>query len=166
MLTTAPPTERDQFSPGTRQLLDRASAYCAAHAGRLTETRRLVLGLITEASKPVGAYDILDHLRSFQKNAAPPTVYRALDFLLAQGLIHRIERLTAFVGCAHRLDCTHEGGCGHRAQFLICSVCGTVSELEEPGIARAIHDAAKAIGFRPSHATVEIEGVCAQCQTR
>lgn len=164
MLTLEATTEQDPFSAETLMLLDRAAAFCTTRASRLTDTRRLVLGLILESPKPVGAYDILDHLRRYQRNAAPPTVYRALDFLLAQGLIHRIERMSAFIGCAHRLDCHHGHGCGHRAQFLICSGCGTVSEVEDGEIARAIAETAGRIGFRPHQATVEVEGICAACQ--
>jgi len=164
MLTSTATTVQDPFSPDTLALLDRAAAFCAARTSRLTETRRLVLGLILQSNKPVGAYDILDHLRQYQRNAAPPTVYRAIDFLLSQGLIHRIERMSAFIGCAHRLDCHHGHGCGHRAQFLICSGCGTVSEVEDSEITHAIAHAARKIGFKPHQSTVEIEGLCAACQ--
>ncbi|WP_222546337.1 transcriptional repressor [Asaia lannensis] len=164
MVTLEATTEQDPFSAETLTLLDRAAAFCATRASRLTDTRRLVLGLILESPKPVGAYDILDHLRRYQRNAAPPTVYRALDFLLSQGLIHRIERMSAFIGCAHRLDCHHGHGCGHRAQFMICSRCGAVSEVEDKEIALAIATAASRIGFKPHQATVEVEGLCATCQ--
>jgi len=164
MLTLTATTDQPTFSADTQALLDRAASFCATRASRLTETRRLVLGLILESSKPVGAYEILDHLRQYQRNAAPPTVYRALDFLLAQGLIHRIERMSAFIGCAHRLECHHGHGCGHRAQFLICSGCGMVSEVEDSEISHAIARAAAKIGFRPHQSTVEIEGLCATCQ--
>lgn len=164
MLSITATTELDPFSTQTLALLDQAAAFCATRASRLTETRRLVLGLILQSHKPVGAYDILDHLRQYQRNAAPPTVYRALDFLLSQGLIHRIERMSAFIGCAHRLECHHGHGCGHRAQFLICSGCGAVSEVEDSEISHAIESAAKKTGFVPHQSTVEIEGLCASCK--
>ena len=74
-------------------------AVCEQRGAKLTELRRHVLGLILDAASPTGAYDLLDQLRQTRRGAAPPTVYRTLDFLLEQGLIHRVERLSAFVGC-------------------------------------------------------------------
>lgn len=157
-------TEADSFAPAIEQALDRAQHYCVAHGARLTGTRRQVLGLILQSPRPIGAYDILDHLRAFHRNAAPPTVYRAIEFLSAHGLIHRIERLAAFVGCTHRLECAHGDSCGHHAQFLICGGCGGVDELEDPGIEAALAKAAKTAGFSIRHSTVEMEGLCAACQ--
>jgi Fur family zinc uptake transcriptional regulator len=86
-------------------------------------------------------------------------VYRALDFLLEQGLIHRVERLSAFVGCvAHGAD-QH----GHAAQFLICRNCGQVAEIDDHGLAHALAEAAARIGFSVANATIEAEGLCAVC---
>ena len=98
--------------------LEQASALCARRGARLTDLRRQVLGLVLEAGRPVGAYDLLDRLRGTRRGAAPPTVYRALEFLMEHGLIHRVERLSAFVGCP-----VHDHA-GHAAQFLICVGCG------------------------------------------
>jgi Fur family transcriptional regulator, zinc uptake regulator len=112
--------------------------------------------LVLEAEGPVTAYQLLDRLKQVRAGAVPPTVYRALDFLLAQGLIHKIERLNAFVACP---ESDHQ----HAAQFLICRRCGTVLELDDPSVARAVDDAAKRKGFHPSHVVVEIEGLCAAC---
>ena len=150
--------------------LDRAEIWCREHGQRLTETRRQVLGLILSDVKPSGAYDLLAKLRATHANAAPPTVYRALDFLLETGLIHRIERLSAFVGCTHAIDCGH--GCDHaqwgvhRAQFLICRGCGKARELEQDSVAVVLLEAARAVGFQPESATIEIEGLCAVCQRK
>src|SRR5690606_14456498 len=88
-----------EFTPATTAKLAHATALCDRRGSRLTELRRLVLGLILDADAPTGAYDLLERLRAHRGAAAPPTVYRALDFLLEQGFIHRIERLSAFVGC-------------------------------------------------------------------
>jgi len=85
------------FSPRTDAALARAASACAQRGAKLTDLRRDVLGLILEAPGPTGAYDLLERLRARRGGAAPPTVYRALDFLLEQRLIHRIERLAAFV---------------------------------------------------------------------
>ena len=137
--------------------LARAEAACAQRGLRLTEVRRDVLRLILQAGEPVGAYALLDGLRALTGGGKPPTVYRALDFLLAQGLIHRVERLNAFVGCHD--DDAHQ----HAAQFLICRVCGQATEIEDEAVASAIAQAAASCGFQPLRATVEVDGVCAAC---
>ena len=84
--------------------LDRAAALCARRGAQLTELRWQVLRLVLEAGQPVGAYALLDRLKASRAGAAPPTVYRALDFLVEQGLIHKVERLGAFIGCAEVED--------------------------------------------------------------
>ena len=145
------------FSPGTEGLLDRAGQICDGRGVRLTDLRRQVLGLILDSESPTGAYDLLDKLRATRVGAAPPTVYRALDFLLEQGLIHKLERLSAFVGCIAHED--HD----HAAQFLICRSCGRVTELEDHRLAHALEDAAKRLGFTVGKATIEAEGQCARC---
>jgi len=137
--------------------LQRAEAICARRGVQLTDLRRQVLGLILEAQAPIGAYDLLDRLRTMRRGAAPPTVYRALDFLLAQGLIHRVERLAAFVSCFG--DEEHE----HHAQFLICGSCGQVTEIEDHAVEAALAQAAGRTGFTIRGATIEAEGVCAAC---
>ena len=144
------------FSPRTETLLHRADEICTARGARLTDLRREVLGLILDADAPTGAYDLLHRLQVSRGGAAPPTVYRALDFLQDQGLVHKLERLSAFVGCvAHEQE--------HAAQFLICRRCGRVTELEDPGLAHALDDAAQRLGFAVVKATIEAEGECADC---
>lgn len=144
------------FAPQTEALLDQAERICSGRGARLTELRRAVLGLILDRGAPTGAYDLLERLRESRTTAAPPTVYRALDFLLEQGLVHKLERLSAFVGCvAHEQD--------HAAQFLICRSCGRVTELEDHELAHALTDAASRLGFKIGKATIEAEGQCAAC---
>jgi Fur family zinc uptake transcriptional regulator len=147
------------FSPRTETLLQRAGSICEGRGTRLTELRRQVLGLILDAEAPTGAYDLLDRLKATRHGAAPPTVYRALEFLLENGLIHRLERLSAFVGCI-----AHEEG-DHAAQFLICRTCGRVTEIEDHELAHALADAAHRLGFTVGKATIEAEGQCATCAT-
>ena len=149
------------FSTATTRLLDRAAAICERRGARLTTLRRQVLGLVLDSAKPAGAYDLLDRLRPQHKGAAPQTVYRALDFLLEQGLIHKVERLAAFVGCVHggEEDPAHP----HAVQFLICRRCGGVAELSDPAIGQALRRAAGDTGFTLLGSTVEAEGVCAVC---
>ncbi|HEV2161952.1 MAG TPA: Fur family transcriptional regulator [Stellaceae bacterium] len=141
---------------GVTTQLDQAAEACARDGAELTELRRSVLGLVLEAAGPVTAYQLLDRLRKVRKGAVPPTVYRALEFLLEHGLIHRLERLNAFIPCA-------ETGHRHVAQFLICRECGSVAEIEDQAAARALVHAAERKGFRARDTVVEIEGTCAAC---
>ena len=140
-----------------RGALAAAERYCEARGARLTAIRRHVLELVWASHEPVGAYGLLDRLAAEGLNAVPPTVYRALDFLLEQGLVHKLERLNAFVGC------THQHG-PHAAQFLICTGCGRVAELDDPAIASALTESACSRGFTIERQTVEIEGRCADCR--
>ena len=153
-------------------VLERAEATCAARGAQLTPLRRQVLTLVLEADQPVGAYALLDRLKAGRPGAAPPTVYRALDFLLEHGLIHKVERLNAFVGCAgapdghahsHAHQHAHGAAHDHPHQFLICGRCGDTQEVTDEAVTRAIAAAAAAVGFRPQRATVEVEGTCARC---
>ncbi len=143
--------------------LERAASACSSGGGRLTEIRRQVLALILAAREPIGAYALLDRLKLERANAAPVTVYRALDFLQEHGLIHKVERLNAFIACAE--DGDHHHHHDHAVQFFICKTCGTVTEMEDEGIAGAVGRAAAQTGFRPAHATVEVEGTCQSCTT-
>ena len=123
----------------------------------MTELRSVVYRLILEAGAPLTAYQLLDRLKEQRANAVPPTVYRVLEFLLAQHLIHRVERLNAFVSC-------REGGAhDHAVQFLICGRCGTVAEIEDNAVAEALQTAARRSGFQAKVATVELDGTCAAC---
>jgi len=140
----------------TSDVLECAERLCSERGVRLTEQRRTVLRLLCEADRPLGAYELLERLRALLRNPAPPTVYRALDFLLEQGLVHKLESLHAYVGCAHP-DHPHVG------QFLICSDCGEVSEVEDPAIARSLQAAEKAAGFCTERPVVELLGTCSHC---
>lgn len=142
-----------------KQALAEAETLCARHGLRLTALRRRVLELVWQSHKPLGAYDILAVLSEQDgRRAAPPTVYRALDFLLEHGLVHRIASLNAFVGCDHP-DHAHQG------QFFICRQCHAAIELERTAISDSILDSARSLGFRVEAQTVEVVGLCARCQT-
>jgi len=139
------------------QAMELAEALCARRGARLTALRKRVLALVWRSHNPVGAYELLDSLKNEDKrSAAPPTVYRALDFLLEQKLIHRIESLNAFVGC---VDPSRQ----HTAQYLICRDCGTVKELEDDAVADAIGQQAARQGFVIDRQTVEVHGLCGKC---
>lgn len=138
--------------------LAEADALCARQGVRLTSLRRRVLELVWQSHKPLGAYDILATLSEQDgRRAAPPTVYRALDFLLENGLVHRIASLNAFVGCDHP-------GHAHQGQFFICRRCRTAIELEQPAISESILASAAELGFRVEGQTVEVVGLCANCR--
>lgn len=134
-----------------------AEDQCRRRGGRLTDLRRRVLELVWEGHQPVGAYALLDGLREGGHAAQPPSVYRALDFLMEHGLIHRIERLNAFVGCIHP-------GAPHAGQFLLCTGCGAAAELDDPAIVEAVARQAEDLGFSVSRQTVEVEGLCPACR--
>ena len=152
------------FSLRTTNLLDTADAACTRRGARLTDLRREVLGLILDSPAPTGAYELLDKLRTRRGVAGPPTVYRALDFLREQGLVHRIERLSAFVGCIDAPDHDHATH-SHAAQFLICRSCRRVIEIEDHDLAHALAQAAQRAGFTVASATIEAEGQCTACTT-
>jgi Fur family zinc uptake transcriptional regulator len=144
--------------------IDHAAATCTARGVQLTELRRQVLRLVLAAPQPIGAYALLDRLRADRPGAAPPTVYRALDFLQEQGLVHRVERLNAFVGCSGPATHHHCGhGHDHPHQFLICARCGATAEICDGRVAAAVAEAAREAGFVPHRTTVEVEGLCAAC---
>lgn len=140
------------------QIIKCAVNLCQQRGVRLTPLRRQVLELVLHYRKPVGAYTLLEDLHDEQgRRAAPPTVYRALNFLLEQGLIHRITSLNAFTACAY-LSHPHVG------QFLICECCGDATEFDAPNINKDIMQHAQQLGFKVEKQTIEISGQCAHCQ--
>lgn len=139
--------------------LAEAARICARRGVRLTPLRRRVLELLWDSHAPAGAYDLLRRLAKETARSAPPTVYRALDFLLAQGLIHRIESLNAYVGCVHPDEF-------HGGQFLICGDCGAAAEVHDPRVDAAIARRAESLGFSVGRKTVEVRGRCQPCQRR
>ncbi len=134
-----------------------ARRRCRARGARLTELRRAVLAVVWSSHRPLGAYAILEALAARGQRVLAPSVYRALEFLAGHGLVHRIESLNAYVGCAAP---GHAGS----GQFLLCERCGAVAEISDPAIARAIERGARATGFRAAGHTVEVRGVCPNCR--
>lgn len=151
-------SERHNHQRCIDDALERARALCRQRGARLTPNREQILTLVWANHQPVGAYSLIDALAEQGKGRiTPPTVYRALDFLLEQGLIHRIASLNAFIGCA---DPQHH----HQGHFLICRHCKTALELEDDSINQAISHRAQAQGFGIHHQCVEIIGCCQDCQ--
>ena len=136
-----------------------AIAICAERGVRLTPIRRRVLELVWTSHKPIGAYEILDQLAAGRGRTAPPTVYRALDFLTEQRLVHRIDTLNAFVGCGSPVR-------AHKAYFLICRQCGNAAELVDEGLDNALAQVAEQAVFEVRSETVELAGICARCAGR
>jgi len=152
----APFHARHDHGACVQEALRAAERICGDAGVQLTDLRRRVLELVWSTHKPVGAYDLLDKLRRERRNAAPPTVYRALEFLLENGLIHRIQSLNAYVGCAAPAG-------DHGGQFLICRDCGRAAELDAAPLSRVIREKARALGFRAESQTIEVLGLCPRC---
>jgi Fur family zinc uptake transcriptional regulator len=137
-----------------------AEAQCAARAQRLTPIRRQVLEALLGSHNPLGAYEIIERMADKKGRPAPITVYRALDFLRENGLVHRIESRNAFVACGHN----------HAREdpvvFLICESCGAVGEAPGGAVAEALRASSRAAGFSPKTPLVEIVGICAHCRAR
>ena len=137
--------------------LARADQICREKGVRFTDLRRRVLEMVWVGHSSVKAYDLLDRLAKEGGSAKPPTVYRALDFLIEQGFVHKIESLNAYVGCPN-------AGANHVSQFLICDTCGAVLESSSPALNEQLRILAEDAGFETSRQTVEIHGRCAECQ--
>jgi Fur family zinc uptake transcriptional regulator len=135
-----------------------AEAICTARHERLTPIRRRVLEALLESHQPLGAYELIDRLAEHGARPAPITIYRALDFLREQGLVHRIESRNAFIACVHN----HESG--DPVVFLICEKCGAVGEAASATVADTIRQASRAAGFTPKTPVIEIYGICAHCK--
>jgi len=132
------------------------ASVCEMRGLRLTEIRRQVLELIADSEKPLKAYDLLDQLKNDRTNAAPPTVYRALDFLIENGFIHKLQSINAYVSC-------HHPSVVHQVPFLICDVCESADEICDERVSGLLTDQAKAHGFRSRSQTLEVHGVCKRC---
>ena len=149
------PECRGQHVPAERVAL--AASICGARGVQLTALRQQILELLWETGQPAGAYELIDALRQKgSRPVGPPTVYRALEFLMSQGLVSKIESRNAYIPCAHperRHDCL----------FFICMDCGVSVELENSQFEDLISETAALIGFRPNRRVIEVEGSCAKC---
>ena len=134
-----------------------AEQVCEGRARKFTPIRRQVLQALLASHRPLGAYEVIDELAKSMPRPAPITVYRALDFLMENGLVHRIESRNAFLACAHDHDAAA------MVAFLICERCGSVGEIPASPVAQSLNDAARATGFAPKLSVVEITGTCAHC---
>lgn len=127
-----------------------------ASGERMTAARSRVLELLLAAGEPVKAYDLIARFGEDGQPAKPPTVYRALEFLERQGMVHRIASISAYVACT-------SGGRDHAAAFLICDCCGATEEVSSP-VAGALGLAAEAAGYAIERTTIEAHGRCPACR--
>lgn len=139
------------------KLLQQAQRVCKERGARLTKIREQVFLLLAQHDGAVGAYELLDQLKSIDASAKPATIYRALDFLGKQGFVHKIESINAFVMCHHFSECSHP------VQLLICDQCGQVEEIQSNNFDLALRTMADASGFTINHQIVEAHGSCQTC---
>jgi Fur family zinc uptake transcriptional regulator len=137
--------------------LARAQRICAMRGARLTPVRRRVLELILLSDQPTGAYALLAELQRGRGRLGPPTVYRALDFLLAHQLIHKIETSSAFIACG---DIEHP----HKSQFMICEDCGATEEIRDEEIVESLRKLGEGRGFAVERQVIEARGLCPACR--
>lgn len=134
-----------------------AEALLAERGARLTPVRRRTLEILLEEHRALGAYDVLQRLAAEGFGHQPPVAYRALEFLVDQGLAHRVQRLNAFTACMHP-------GEVHAPAFLICRSCNLVAELPAAALRSALENAAEAQGFLVERSNIEALGLCPTCQ--
>ncbi len=156
-IAVPPPGEGHDHRRCMADALKAAAELCHHRGVRFTPLRRRVLELIWGSHVPFGAYAILDALQEGGKRVRPPTVYRALNFLQKQGLVHRIESQNAYIGCV-------DPARPHRGQHLICRNCGKVTELNDRAVEMTLLSGAKGKDFALDQATVEGEGLCRDCR--
>jgi len=154
------PNERIQFqaplnSETAKRTLAETEALCRAKGARLTPIRRRVFEVLLGMAKPLGAYDLVDALASQGRRMAPITVYRALDFLIEQGLAHRLASRNAYIASSSSQGTT---------AFLICEGCGEASEITSPDVSETVRRVLTEQGYQPLARALEITGRCLHCQ--
>lgn len=137
--------------------LARAEALMADRKVRLTPVRRRTLEILLEEHRALGAYDVLQQLAADGFGNQPPVAYRALEFLVEQGLAHRVQRLNAFTACMHP-------GEAHAPAFLICRACNSVAETSAAPVRAALEAAALEVGFTIERSNIEALGLCPSCE--
>ena len=149
--------QQHNHSQCSAHALTQAASLCAKQGVRLTPVRQRTLEILLEEHRAMGAYEVLDRLIADGFGKQPPVAYRALEFLVDLGLVHRINRLNAFAACAH-------AGEAHAPTFLICQTCHSIVEIPAPRLQDAINATATECGFRVEFASVEAIGLCPKCQ--
>jgi Fur family zinc uptake transcriptional regulator len=137
-------------------LFTKARRFCEEQGARFTPLRARIYEILLQEDSSIGAYDLLDKLKTVEDSAKPPTVYRALDFFLELGLVHKVESTNTFKAC-------HHFGCSHPVQFLICDPCGDVQEISSEGVKETLEAQAHNNGFQIVSQTIEAHGICQKC---
>ena len=140
-------------------LIEQVEGICASRGVRLTPQRKRVFELIFSNKKASSSYELLEQLKVSEPQAKPPTVYRALDFLLEQGFIHRVESTNSFICCC---SCNANK---HFSQLLICDKCGTVIELQDDSLVTLLASNAEKHGFQLTNHVIESHGICQSCSS-
>ena len=147
-----------KLPPLTVAAVERAKRHCIEHGAELAGMALLVFALLTKATRPTGAYDLIDDIsRLVGRPITPPTVYRAIEALIALKLVARLASRNAFVVCSHP-------GHRHDCVLLVCDRCGRTAELEDLRLDKLILEDARRSGFEPRHRTLEVEGTCHDCK--
>lgn len=133
-----------------------AEKACFEKSVQFTPARRRAFEILLQEHRAMGAYEVLDQLRASGHGSQPPVAYRALDFLVKHGFVHRIERLNAFIACAHPGE--HHAPC-----FLICTNCDAVAETPARPATEGLKASAAEMGFQVQKISVEAEGLCPSC---
>lgn len=152
-----PGREHNGHGESQEAALTLAEEYCRERGEKLTPIRRKVLELLLNSGRATKAYSLLDDMRQIHPGSAPPTVYRALDFLLSAGLVHRIESINAFTVCHDLTQCQH-------GILVVCQQCGNVTELHQPKLRQALVAQIEDAGYRLASDEIELKGLCSACQ--
>ncbi|MGB3290544.1 MAG: Fur family transcriptional regulator [Burkholderiaceae bacterium] len=134
-----------------------AESLCVQRGKRLTPIRRKVLEILLAEHRSVKAYELLDLIRAVQPGAAPPTVYRALDFLVDEGLVHRLDAINAWTACMDAAGEPHD-------LLVVCTRCGAVAELSDPDLSRQLARKVAEAGFELSDHETELRALCRECR--
>lgn len=156
MVKASPPSST---SRRVEDALAVAESLCISRGRRFTPIRRKVLELLLNHERSLKAYELLDEIRAIHPNATPPTVYRALDFLLEEGLVHRVDTLNSFMACGDA------GGAPHNL-LVVCTGCGAVAEIQDDIVRNRLADRIKSAGFQLGGDEIEVKGLCAACRAR
>jgi len=155
MSTSSLPSRLDSIG----EQLSTAESLCEQRGRRLTPIRRKVLELLLRHGRSIKAYELLDAIRAEHPGAAPPTVYRALDFLVDEGLIHRLDAVNAWTACHDAAGAPHD-------LLVVCTGCGAVAEISDPVMSQQLAERVAMTGFALATQETEIRALCPQCQQK
>ncbi|MDR0356559.1 MAG: transcriptional repressor [Deltaproteobacteria bacterium] len=149
------------FADAIEKTLRRLGEHCSQKGGQLTDIRRLILGLLLKTGQPVKAYDLIEEAGRLGRKMTPTTIYRALDFLIDNGLVHKVNALNAYVACTEQsVPLVHE------PLLLVCPDCRKTSEINDPDLMDSIFAKLESLGFSISGGSIEVHGQCRSCSSK